>query len=258
MTKQTEKQERQGVSDEAELFPATVTAQARAPHETSLQHPNSDAPTDLPNRQRRDVKACASPSPDEVKARIKAAHRRGPSRPLQALAKAEADLYARSAALAKLSSPEQKRADTNLLIHQLTRTVNTSYVGKAMAPKLRGDAVALYSALQSSDPVDSILNRLLVSMSISVMDCHARAARTENPKAIDISLRHAEKGTRVIIDLVETRTHRRGPKKITVGNVNVKAGGQAIVGNVEIQKQRRCQNENRSDPSLDNDEGTGD
>ena len=100
MTKQTKKPERQGVGGEAELLPATETAQAGVSDEASLQHPDSDARTDSPNRRRPDVKACASPSPEEVKDRIIAARNRGPSSPLYALAQAEADLHARSAALA--------------------------------------------------------------------------------------------------------------------------------------------------------------
>ena len=258
MTKQTKKQERQGVSGEAELLPATETAQTDASHEASLQHPDSGARTDLPNPPRPDVKACASPSLDDVKDRMTAARRCEPDRPLGHLAWAEDDLHARSAALTKLSSPQQKQPDKDLLVHQLTRTVNTSYVAKTMAPQLRGDAVALYSALQSRDPIDSILNRLTVAMSNSVMDCHARVAETSNPKAIDINLRHAVKGTNAVIDLVEAQARRRGPKQIMVGQVNVEAGGQAIVGNVETQKQRPLEKENRPDPSLDNDEETGD
>jgi hypothetical protein len=248
----------EGVGDDAELLPATRTAQVRASHEAAFQHSNSDERTDLADHQRRDVKASASPSPDEVKDRLIAARRRGPDRPLGHLAWAEDDLHARSAALTKLSSPQQKQPDKGLLVHQLTRAVNTSHVPKTMAPKLRSDAVALYSALQSSDPTDSILNRLTVAMTNSVMDCHARAAQAGNPQAIDTNLRHAVKGTNAVIDLVEARERRRGPKQITVGKVNVEAGGQAIVGNVETRKQRPLEKENRPDPSLANDEETGD
>jgi hypothetical protein len=163
------------------------------------------------------------------------------SRPLRRLANAEAELQARSAALAKLSSMA-KEPDKDLLTRQLLRTVNTSYVPHSMAPKLGNDAIALYASLQSRNPVESILNRLLVGMTNSVMHCHARAAATHDLKAIDISLRHAEKGTRVIVELVKARKRRRSSKKVTVGKVNVNAGGQAIVGNVETRK-RRSQNE---------------
>jgi hypothetical protein len=228
------------------------TSQEGAGHDST-----SDARTDLPNLQGRAVKAEAPPSPDELKARIKA--RLGaPSRPLWALAKAEAYLHERSAALAKLSSPRKKVPDQGLLTHQLTSTVNTNGVPKTMAPRLRGDAVALYSALQSRDPIDSILDRHIVAMSNSVMNCHARAVEAGNPKAIDINLRHTEKGTKVLIDLLEARERRRGPKQILVGQVNVEAGGQAIVGNVETPKQQRSDKETRPDPSLNPDEKTGD
>lgn len=241
----------EGVGDDAELLPATRTAQAGASHEAAFQHRNSDKRTDWSDPQRPDVKACASPSLDEVKDRIVAARRRGPDRPLGHLAWVEDDLHARSAALTKLSSPQQKQPDKDLLVHQLTRSINTSYVPKTMAPQLRGDVVALHSALQSSDPTDSILNRLTVAMTNSVMDCHARAAQTSNPKAIDTNLRHAVKGTKAVIDLVEARERRRGPKQIMVGKVNVEAGGQAIVGNVETPNQRHPEKETRSHPSLD-------
>jgi len=157
--------------------------------------------------------------------------------------------------LARLSSPEKKRPDPDLLIYQLTRMVNTNYFPKTMAPKLRGDVVALYSALQSSDPIDSILDRLLVAALISVMECHARAASTTNQAALDVNLRHAEKGTKAVIELVEARARWRSPQKVLVGNVNVTAGGQAIVGNVETSK-RRSKSEARSDsdPSRDDDD----
>ena len=238
----------EGVGDKAKIVPAPRTGQARASHEAAFQLPDSDERTDLADRQSGTVKAYASPSLDEVKDRMIAARRSGPSFPLEHLAKAEADLQARSAALTKLSSPQQKQPDKDLLIHQLIPTVNTSRAPRAVAPQLRNDAIALYSALQSRDPTDSILNRLTVAMSNSVMECHARAAETGNPKAIDINLRHTVKGTKAVIDLVEARERRRGPKQITVGKVNVEAGGQAI-GNVETHKQGHAENETRSHPS---------
>ena len=200
----------------------------------------------------------ASPSLDEVKDRLIAARRSGPTRPLMHLARVEDELHAQSAALNKLSSRQQKPRDKNLLVHQLTRTVDTSRVAKTIATKLRGDAIALYSALQSEDPTDSILNRLTLGMLNSVMECHARAAETSNLKALDTYHRHVVKGTKSIIDLVEARERRRSPKQITVGRVNVEAGGQAIVGNVEAPKQRRPEKGIRAEPSLDTDEETDD
>ena len=228
----------EGVNDAAERLPATPTAQVRASHEAALQHPNSDERTDLADPQHRDVKACASPSLEEVKDRIKAARRRGPSRPLAALSKAEADLETRSEALLALSTSRQKTPDEDLLIHQLSQAVNTSDASRTTAPKLRRDTISLFSSLDSNDPIESILDRHIVAMSVSAMHCQARAAFAGNPKALDTYLRHFEKMTKVLIELVEARERRRRPKQVVVGNVNVEAGGQAIVGNVEPQSQR--------------------
>lgn len=66
----------EGVNDAAEHLPATPTAQLRASHEAAIQHRNSDERTDWSDPQRRDVKAHASPSLDEVKDRLIAARRR--------------------------------------------------------------------------------------------------------------------------------------------------------------------------------------
>ena len=128
----------EGVGDERQLLHATSTAQSSGSYEAGSQDPDSDEGTDLADRQRRDVKACASPSLEEVKDRIIAARRHGPSRPLEHLAKAETDLHARSAALTKLSSSQQRPPDRDLLVHQLTRTVNTSRVPKTHSTPTEG------------------------------------------------------------------------------------------------------------------------
>jgi hypothetical protein len=46
----------EGVGDEAELLPATRTAQARASHEAAFQLPDSAEHPDLADHERRDVK----------------------------------------------------------------------------------------------------------------------------------------------------------------------------------------------------------
>jgi len=184
------------------------------------------------------AKASTSLAVYEAKERMIAARKSGPSHPLAALVKAEADLETRSAALQALSAPKQKRPDKDLLIHQLTHAVNTSGASLTIAPKLRRDTISLFSALDSSDPIESILDRHIVAVSIGAMQCHARAASSSNPKALDVHLRHSEKMTKVLIELVEARERRGRPKQVVVGNVNVEAGGQAIVGTVETHQQK--------------------
>lgn len=241
---------------------AGVDNEGRPPHSSSTTQSSGSeeaaSPHDWEDRQSRDVKANTSPSADDVKERMKAAKRRGPSNPVAQLAHAEAELRAQSAALAKLSSARQTPPDPNVLIRQLARTVDTSRSPLTIAPRLRNETMALYTALQSGDPIDSILNRLIVAMTNTVMQSHGRALETRNPQAIDINLRHAVKGTKAVIELIEAKTRRRGSKQITVGKVNVEAGGQAIVGNVDARKTRRPETRDCCDPPRDHIEETDD
>lgn len=57
-------------------------------------------------------------------------------------------------------------------------------------------------------------------------------------EARDVNLKHAEKLMAVYTKQIEAlNKHRgKGQQKITVKHVNVEAGGQAIVGNVEARK----------------------
>jgi hypothetical protein len=118
-------------------------------------------------------------------------------------------------------------------VHQLTSIKSAGFVPKTVAPKLQQETVALYRDLETDGPIDSLLGRIFVGLGNSVMAALARAGNTQNPKALEVNLRHAEKGARVAIDLAETLRHRARSKNVTVGRVNVEAGGQAIVGNVE-------------------------
>ena len=73
-------------------------------------------------------------------------------------------------------------------------------------------ALDLYENIEKRDALDSMIAMLAVSLT-----------------------RHATKGAATVADLVKVLDKRRGAKseKVTVGQVNVEAGGQAIVGNVE-------------------------
>jgi hypothetical protein len=108
----------------------------------------------------------------------------------------------------------------------------------------------LYSALDSSDPIESILDRHIVALSNSAMECQARAGLTSNPKALDINLRHAAKMTLALVHVIEARERRRRPKQVVVGNVNVEAGGQAIVGTIEAHKSRARSEDDDGSPSA--------
>ncbi|HUW73385.1 MAG TPA: hypothetical protein VMW05_05030, partial [Methyloceanibacter sp.] len=67
-------------------------------------------------------------------------------------------------------------------------------------------------------------------------DCLMEAARMKAyPEIRSMHLKDGFRGALVTADLLDKLEQRRRnhPKAVTVGNVNVEAGGQAIVGNVQ-------------------------
>jgi hypothetical protein len=175
-------------------------------------------------------------SPDDVKRRILAERKREPWRPLAALAAAETALKQQSSAIATLAEPKKKRPDPNLLAYQLKSTVNTSRVPRTMVPMLLQETVALCRAVETGDPIGSVLARVFVATNNSVMAAYDRATWTGNPQALEINLRHAERGGKLLIALAEALTNCGRSKNITVGSVKVETGGQAFVGTVETKK----------------------
>jgi len=93
---------------------------------------------------------------------------------------------------------------------------------------------ALYTQFDAADAVESILARQIVGLNMMVMDCLQRASSADSLIQREIELKYATKGAAVITRLVEAfDAHRgRGKQNVTVGNVNVESGGQAVVGNV--------------------------
>lgn len=98
-------------------------------------------------------------------------------------------------------------------------------------------ALDLYENIEKRDALDSMIAMLAVSLTSASLDCLSQAALSApcDLKVRDLNLRHATKGAATVADLVKVLDKRRGAKseKVTVGQVNVEAGGQAIVGNVE-------------------------
>lgn len=95
-------------------------------------------------------------------------------------------------------------------------------------------SVALYQDFQAADPVDSILARLMVGISDMSMDALSRAMRTNQFDVRELELKSATNGALVIVKLARVFDERRDRAKqtVNVGQVNVEAGGQAVVGNV--------------------------
>jgi hypothetical protein len=99
---------------------------------------------------------------------------------------------------------------------------------------------ALYNQFRPQDPAEAMLAALSMEVKNATSDCLMEAARTKaHPNIRDMNLKNGFKGALVAAELLDRldRRRRNDPKAVTVGNVNVEAGGQAIVGNVETRGQ---------------------
>jgi hypothetical protein len=100
-----------------------------------------------------------------------------------------------------------------------------------------GATYDLYESLAPRDAQDSILSLLTVSVTNASLDCLALAARVppDNLAVRELNLRYGLKAAETAADLIKALDDRRRgtTDRVTVGAVNVEAGGQAIVGNVK-------------------------
>ena len=185
----------------------------------------------------------------EAIARIKAADRMRDSRPLSTLASRENALHEHSAGLAKLSNFDESRPDPDLLVDQLMKIVAPTGFDSHQRRKIKGEVIALYSSLGSRNPLELMIDRVIVGIDIATMDCLARVTLSDL-RAREVNLRYAMQGAATLIDLAKLRDARRGlsPQNVSVGNVKVEAGGQAIVGNVQTKGRRKRANRAKSVP----------
>jgi hypothetical protein len=146
-------------------------------------------------------------------------------------------------ALAKTPDQKHLKPSSEMPAHEVSAVVQVSltapgrYLENREVNELMSDgAVELYRRLAPKDALDEIAAVLAVSVSNASLDCLAQAARVA-PQHLDhrdLNLKHGLKGAAVAADLIRLLDSRRGQssKSVSVGNVNVEAGGQAIVGNV--------------------------
>ena len=176
--------------------------------------------------------------------------REGPWRPLGALVARENELETQSAALIQLANVEIKRPDPNLLVHQLTRSVDLAYLTGPRAKELKQDTLRLYSALRPTNPVDSMLCRQIVALHNAAMGSLGRAANTANLRSQEVNLRYGLKAASVFGELSKLRNvlSGHGGESISVGQVRVEAGGQAIVGRVEVTDRRKKRSAQQKKP----------
>lgn len=100
-------------------------------------------------------------------------------------------------------------------------------------------AIELYESLAPTDGAEAMIAQQMVASHVAAMECLKRAALpNQSFEAVDMTLKHAQKLMALHAKQLETlNKHRgKGQQKVTVEHVNVEAGGQAIVGNVETGK----------------------
>jgi hypothetical protein len=97
-------------------------------------------------------------------------------------------------------------------------------------------ALELFESLEPVDGIESMLASQMVGTHFAALDCLRRVALPKQTfEARNLSLTHAQKLMSLYTkQLAALDKHRgKGQQKVTVEHVNVAAGGQAIVGNVE-------------------------
>ena len=103
-------------------------------------------------------------------------------------------------------------------------------------------ALQLYESLEPADGAEGMLATQMVGTHDAALECLKRAALPNQTFAgRDMALKHAHKlMTLYTQQLATLNKHRgKGQQRVTVEHVNVEAGGQAIVGNVDAGAARR-------------------
>ncbi|MFG6611626.1 hypothetical protein [Sulfitobacter sp. 1A12057] len=100
-------------------------------------------------------------------------------------------------------------------------------------------ALDLYESLAPTDGLEGMLAAQMVGTHHAALDCLRMAAVPGQTFASrDMNLKHAQKLMALYTQqMAALNKHRgKGQQKVTVEHVNVHAGGQAVVGNVEMGK----------------------
>lgn len=137
-------------------------------------------------------------------------------------------------------APATSSKDSDLSPVHVNQVLNTLWLPSGTSEELRlgtiRGAIASLKKLAPKDELEGMLASQMVATHHAAMECLRRAMIPDQTFAgRDQSLKHATKLLGVYARQVEALDKHRGhgQQKITVEHVNVHAGGQAIVGNVE-------------------------
>lgn len=138
--------------------------------------------------------------------------------------------------------------DKNLQTELITQVHNSLWLPEGLSnEKLLARAAGALSLLEGIKPEDEIEGMLaaqMVATHSAAMECLRRAMiPTLSLIGRDQNLKHATKLLSIYSRQIETLDKHRGKgqQKITVEHVSVEAGGQAMVGHIEIEKPQKPQ-----------------
>jgi hypothetical protein len=140
--------------------------------------------------------------------------------------------------IAKLGGDEKDKKYEKLVAANLIVAAPGRFLADSKLNGLMSEAsYDQYKSLGTREGRQSMMSLLAVGVANASLDCLAQAMRLpmEYVGLRDLNLRHGLKGAGLAKDLLVALDDlgAEKPDKVTVGNVNVEAGGQAIVGTVE-------------------------
>ena len=145
----------------------------------------------------------------------------------------------------------QKASDV-LAATQVALTLNTWGFSEEESTVLKKACVARYGEFAPTDETERLLASLSIGLQNAAMTSLQYAAIDETARGRSEELRNATSAARTAANLLEAidRHRGRGKQSVTVGQVNVETGGQAIVGNVNSEG-RRNKPDDTEDPDKD-------
>ena len=122
------------------------------------------------------------------------------------------------------------------LVKQIANSDAQAYLGDSEA-EFNATANALVTMKISAprDKIEGMLVAQMIAVNNAAMECFRRSMHpNQTIERCDIHLKHAQKLTKTYTEQVDALEKYRGkhPSKMTIENVNVEAGGQAVVGDV--------------------------
>jgi hypothetical protein len=150
----------------------------------------------------------------------------------------EAGEGTREKPIAKLGGDEKDKQYEKLVAANLLVAAPGRFLADSKLNGLMSEAsFDQYKSLATREGRQSMMSLLAVGVANASLDCLAQAMRLPMGEAAlrDLNLRHGLKGAGLAKEIITALDDLGGekPDKVMVGNVNVEAGGQAIVGTVE-------------------------